>query len=686
MSALPGRRRSALGVMASLLIAGTLLGPAASGGRARAGGDRRIQVADQSEDRVYAADGPTIQLARAGYRLEANPLSTLVTVESPRGALYTRFPLLMLNGTATLPPGSHRSLALTGGSLVATLEDAQGRVLERTILTPWQVSFSVRFTSVVAPAANLWPTFFCDGRMGLEVDNPADAFFPSGAGHRAQGAPAISVIGRRPFAPPPFDVQIRGAAGWIGLGLVQVPDATTMRLAPGGGIAIDYPLETLANIPDSGAGGLVGTMVSFPTFVATFGTDPFTGLGAYEAALVASGAAPAANPDARPSWWQQPIVDTWGEQIAQGAGRGSPRFTAAWVRRFASDWRRRFGVGRFTLVIDSRWQQGVGSPRPDPARFGDWQGMRRLIDDLHRQNIRVLLWWPLWVRYPYQVPPGRQALNRLSPAYFVDPTAPSFESETAAAMSRLLGTGPGELGADGLKLDWGYDLLTKVRNPRLGWGAAALLRYLAILHADAHRLRPDALIESSAVAPQFMPATDTIRLYDGWSEAQWAARAAIVSRVDPGVLIDGDGWRAGPLDIARHTIASTVYGVPAIYFADHWATGTALPAPLAATLGHVVALSQLKGAGAASMLPNGDWRYTRGGRMTAESFDANQALAVWAYSGCLARAKVVSSVEGAVRVPLPVEGVRSLDAEPGVVYSISAAVPDCQRGKSPATG
>ncbi|MGH7904301.1 MAG: hypothetical protein ACREPA_09285, partial [Candidatus Dormibacteraceae bacterium] len=126
MSALPGRRRSALGVMASLLIAGTLLGPAASGGRARAGGDRRIQVADQSEDRVYAADGPTIQLARAGYRLEANPLSTLVTVESPRGALYTRFPLLMLNGTATLPPGSHRSLALTGGSLVATLEDAQG--------------------------------------------------------------------------------------------------------------------------------------------------------------------------------------------------------------------------------------------------------------------------------------------------------------------------------------------------------------------------------------------------------------------------------------------------------------------------------------------------------------------------------------------------------------------------------
>ncbi|MGH7775861.1 MAG: hypothetical protein ACREPI_01615, partial [Candidatus Dormibacterales bacterium] len=151
--------------------------------------------------------------------------------------------------------------------------------------------------------------------------------------------------------------------------------------------------------------------------------------------------------------------------------------------------------------------------------------------------------------------------------------------------------------------------------------------------------------------------------------------------VDPGTLIDGDGWRAGPATIGPHTVASTVYGIPAIYFAERWASGAPLPVGLAATLGRVVALSTLKGAGTASITGQGDWHYYARGALTAESFDSNRALAVWTYTGCGATARVVSTVDGDLRVPLPWGGVRPLDARAGGGYTFIAPIRGCHLGR-----
>src|SRR5215472_14830606 len=108
--------------------------------------------------------------------------------------------------------------------------------------------------------------------------------------------------------------------------------------------------------------------------------------------------------------------------MAEHVIRGNTSFTAAWVRTFVNQVRQRYGLTRFTLVIDSRWQQELGSALPDQTRFGGIAGMRALIDDLHAMGLRVLLWWPMWST---GTPSG--AASTGSAVAAVDPTAPGFD-------------------------------------------------------------------------------------------------------------------------------------------------------------------------------------------------------------------------------------------------------------------
>ncbi len=171
-------------------------------------------------------------------------------------------------------------------------------------------------------------------------------------------------------------------------------------------------------------------------------------------------------------------------------------------------------------------------------------------------------------------------------------------------------------------------------------------------------MRPDALIETSAAAPQFADVTDAVRLYDAWREASWDRRAVVVSTVDPGLVIDGDGWAATPVDIVPHIVSSAVYGVPAFYFVTRWADGRPIPVRLLHLLGAVAALTTLKGAGTAVPLPDGDWRYTVEGVTTAQSFAGNEALIVWQRAGCDASlcGDLLSTRSGQLAVPVPTDG------------------------------
>ncbi|MHB1502246.1 MAG: hypothetical protein ACYCYK_14125, partial [Candidatus Dormibacteria bacterium] len=522
------------------------------------------------------------------------------------------------------------------------------------------------------------PTFLWNGTTGLPPAFVAHAFSPDPMSPSLLPTPTTFLgvhppFHTAPFAPPPFELSFRQGEGWSGIGLLQVPDATLMELTPEGGIYLNYPLATLMSIRDQGAGGRVvwpkavpgepasGTWLGFPSLVFTFGASPALTLLAYHAALRQMGEAPTAPGLSRPpDWWSWPMVDTWGQQLVVGAARTSPKYTAAWVANFVRQWRRQFGVDHFTVILDAQWQARLGYPTPS-ARFGGLSGMRHLIQRLHSQGLKVLLWWPLWKQ---QSVTGRRSL--------VDPTTTAFPSLISSQMTELVGSGPRDLGANGLKLDWGFLVpspsLERVSRPQMGLGADLLLRYMTLLSRAAWKANPRALIDGSAVAPQFGGTEDTLRLYDAASASTWSYRAFIVSAVDPGSLIDGDGWHLNQSQAVAHLVQSAVFGTPAMYYATRWSGGDIITRPVARALGSVLALAQQRGRGGqAKLLADGQWTYQIKGRLTASTLDGSHALAVYGYSSSdrLTRATVVSAVTTAVRIASVGRAVPRGVADPG---------------------
>jgi hypothetical protein len=616
--------------------------------------------AEPTEDRLEAFDvtpavgGAELHVAEAGYALWADADSAVVTLAAPDGRVYTSLPLCALAGRAAIPNGAHAHTTLNGHVLTTTLIAADGTVLSSATLRPGPSSFTVSFAAPLGPQRSIAPSFFADGHRGLDMTTIQDGYTPDPRSTSVSPAPVVSTVGRTPFAPPPLQVQLRGAPGWVGLGLVQVPSATSMRVGRDGAVSIDYPLAGVDASADLGAGAGQAGMLRFPDFVVTFAAGPQTGLRAYHDALVALHAVTvAAPPGSRPGWWSDPIVDTWGEQMAVHAFRGSPAFTADWVRAFAANWKAQYHVDHFTLVIDSRWQERIGDPMPDPLRFGGVAGMRALIDQLHAQGLHVLLWWPMWAHRIDTIPLPAKLARTATPEKLIDPTTPSFQTDMATTVGALMGTGSDALAADGLKLDWQYDIPATVSNPAAGYGALALYRYMAAIHTAAHRLRNDAMIDASAAAPQFAAVADTVRLYDAWSTAEWDRRAALVAAVDPDVLIDGDGWQVDATTVIPHTVASTVYGTPAMYFGSTWVGGAPIAPALSQQLGAVVSLSAVKGQGHPVPLAGGEWQYEVGRAVTARTFNHAHALVVRAPS-CTPtwHGTVTSTVAGRMLVPM----------------------------------
>ncbi len=607
-----------------------------------------------SADVQLSGEDGTLQIVERGYRLALQPHTGRVTVATSSGHEYTGFPLAM-SGALPMPRHSRRVSRRVAGTFESQLLDSGGRVLEEAVLQPSAASFTVRYAARPELLGTGPVRFFDDGTGGVDLAEVSAGYTPDPTRPALMGRPVVGVSGRTPFSPPPFQLQLHTAPGWLGIGLVEVPAATAMGVDPDGGIGVDYPSTLVQGEGDLGAGPPEDGMVRFPEFVVTMAADPLAGLRAYHDALSpldeSAGAAP---PGTRPGWWGEPFVDTWGEQVVSRSARSSPTYTADWVRAFVAEWRHRFGAGPITVVIDSRWQERIGDPQPDAVRFGGADGMRRLVDDLHAEGDHVLLWWPMWARNITRIPPATMAFRRGAPAeQVVDPTATGFENDTLATVSTLLGSGPGQLDADGLKLDWGYDIPVRLSDPSLGWGAAALHRYLAVLHTAAHTVRPEALIDASAAAPQFAAVADAVRLYDAWSIADWNRRAQVVSAVDPDTLIDGDGWQATAADIIAHTVSSTVYGTPAIYYATEMVGGRPIPPALAEELGAVVALSPDKGQGRARELAGGDWEYVANSTVRARSFDGDTGLVVWRSADC---ATALATRGGPVVLPV---GARS---------------------------
>jgi hypothetical protein len=247
--------------------------------------------------------------------------------------------------------------------------------------------------------------------------------------------------------------------------------------------------------------------------------------------------------------------------------------------------------------------------------------------------------------------PARRADFVAGSGHYLDPGATGFDASLAATVTRLVGTGPGDLGADGLKLDWAYLIPTGLGDPDTTGGAAGLYHYLDVIHSTAGRVNPGAIVEASAASPQFERVTDSIRLYDAWNEQSWDRRAAIVAAADPGQLIDGDGWETTPADAVDHALASTVYGVPALYFDGHWADGSAVDPGTARLIGALMGLASQKRDGVASRTATG-WIWQGRDGSTVTALDENTLVVVWHPGRCGGSGTAVATVPGTYSIPL----------------------------------
>lgn len=313
-------------------------------------------------------------------------------------------------------------------------------------------------------------------------------------------------------------------------------------------------------------------------------SDPYAGIRAWSDRLRGRGLAPSARPGTAdvPGWWREPIVCGWGEQGVLARERGGHQADHATQSAYDAllDTLEAEGLVPGTIVIDDRWQCHYAVAEPEPERWPDLGGW---IADRHAHGQRVLLWWKCWD--PDGLSEELCIRNAAGVPVAVDPSNPDYEAHLRTQVRRMLGsaaaTGDGSaFDADGLKVD--FTGLTP-SGPSLGrrgreWGVALLHRLLSILHDEAHRLKPDALVITHTPHPWFADVTDMLRLNDLLRLAepdersgvveQMVHRARIVAAAMPTVPIDTDDWCSPDLATWRRFQAvKPDLGVPSLYYA-----------------------------------------------------------------------------------------------------------------------
>ena len=274
--------------------------------------------------------GPT---AKAGtwqlptYTVSTQSGSDELTLATPAGTLLTRFPVF------AGPAGSDWGAAgvvserrLAPRVLRYVLQNAEGTVLAATTVTIAPQGLFLTFDGQLDPTSVAPLLFFTDGDGGgMTLPVSPSGFVSVGNMAPASGLPDLEVAAPSPLAPPPLDLQLHLAAGWVGAGLVTLPDATSVAFVRGGAVMLNMPQA--AGCPQQAPAltlpsGALAPLCTLATFVVTVAANPWQGLARYGAAVaVATGVQPAAPPGAQPAWWHWPLVDTWGQQVVDRAVR-----------------------------------------------------------------------------------------------------------------------------------------------------------------------------------------------------------------------------------------------------------------------------------------------------------------------------------------------------------------------------
>ena len=361
------------------------------------------------------------------------------------------------------------------------------------------------------------------------------------------------------FAPPPLFLAFHTNGAWVGLGIGTQPgqykfpafEYTGSRYA-GASFFVDY----------MGYAAVDGGFAS-PVLAIHFAHESLETLANYTAWLDQSGFS--TRSDGHDVLWHHlPIFCGWAEQTVESVPYGIAPNTMAtqanyekWVETLEQ---RGLPVG--TIVIDDKWQQGYGNFEVDEKK---WPDMKGFVAAQHAKGRHVLLWVP--VAHQDGLPADLCVMYQ-GKCVIADVGKPEYESWLRPRIRHLVE----DIGIDGFKEDWvGAPAAPGLPLTGSATGIEFVRRFQWILWTEAHRSKPDAMVETQTPNALFRESSDLIRLNDIWYATRNVPDVlrlrAQIANISGWPLVDTDNASSTTLrNWWEYMEAQPSIGVPALYF------------------------------------------------------------------------------------------------------------------------
>jgi hypothetical protein len=392
------------------------------------------------------------------------------------------------------------------------------------------------------------------------------------------GRPADSEEDFRPermtglFAPPPLFLAFHTNKSWIGVGIGTRPgeyqfpalEYTGSRYA-GASFFVDY----------MGYRAIDGEFAS-PMLAIHFAQDQFEALASYTNWLDQSGFSTQYEGRDVP-WHHLPIFCGWAEQTVESIPFGNPANSMAtqanyekWIATIEQH-----GLPVGTIVIDDKWQQGYGTFEVDEKK---WPDMKAFVAAQHAKGRHVLLWVPVAHKDGL---PANLCLMAHGECVGADVGKPEYESYMRSRVRHLVG----DIGIDGFKEDWvGAPAAPGLPLTGPATGIEFVRRFQWILWSEAHKTKPDAMVETQTPNALFRESSDVIRLNDIWyatrNVPEVLRQRARIAHISGWPLVDTDNASSTTLkNWWEYMQAQPSIGIPALYFVTKTETTLESPSP-----------------------------------------------------------------------------------------------------------
>lgn len=368
------------------------------------------------------------------------------------------------------------------------------------------------------------------------------------------------------YAPCPFvyPFYTEGAEGWFGIGLfANRGEHNFDRFVYEKFFNFILPLDNRIK---------VSGLYTLPGIWGGYGKDAFAVMSAYSKWYFDSGTAIRhGDYENDPKWWKGPIFCGWGEQqkLSRELGRPAAEFATQENYEKWVDTLLKKGLKPRIVIIDAKWQKGMGNTEVDTEK---WYDLRGFADKLHGMGIKVLLWIKSW---DSEGLPKNECIDNLCNPVSQDPTNPMFIERTKRNIYKLLSSDAECYNCDGFKIDF-INCTPKGEMLRVfdgkSYGAELIRKWLELVYTSAKSVKSDALINASCAHPYTADVCDQIRLHDYQGALRSSVevmtfRAKIAKAIYGNVTCDTDsGGTVSHRDFLRYIEAQPQIGVPDLYY------------------------------------------------------------------------------------------------------------------------